>query len=69
MNVTRVKKYDPINAGTVWSCRGVQSVANCNYQLDRLGIKIDFRETPDREFPWRTSIRDGQLPYFLLWPL
>ena len=71
MNVARAgkKKYDPINLGTVWSCRGVQGVQTCNHDLDRLGIKIEFRETPEREFPWRTSKHDGQLPYFLVWPI
>ena len=69
MNVSRVHKYDPLNAGTVWSCRGVEGVSTCNHDLDRAGIKIDITETPNREFPWRTSAREGQLPYFLIWPL
>jgi hypothetical protein len=70
MNVSRVKIYDPLNGGTLWSCRGVEGVSTCNHDFDRLGgVKIDFCETQNREFPWRTSLQDGQLPYFLFWPL
>ena len=69
MNAARVKIYDPLNAGTLWSCKGVEGVRTCNHDLDRLGVKIDFTETPNREFPWRSNVSEGQLPYFLFWPL
>ena len=69
MNISRVKRYDPLNAGTVWSYRGTEYVSNGNHDFDRLGVEINFTETPNREYPWRTSLRDGQLPYLLFWPL
>ena len=71
LNIGRAgkNKYDPINSGTVWSCNGVQGKHICNDSLDKLGIKIEFRETAGRKFPWRTSVHDGQLPYFLVWPI
>ena len=69
LNVSKEPKYDPLNAGTLWSRCGVEGVSTCNYEIDQLGIKIDFSETPNREYPWRTSLSDGQLPYFLIWPL
>ena len=69
MNISRMKRYDPLNAGTVWSCQGVEAESTSNTAFDKLGVKLDFIETPNREFPWRTSATDGQLPYFLFWPL
>ena len=69
MNASRVKRYDPLNAGTVWSCQGVEVKSTHNSDFTKLGINIEFIETPNREFPWRTSLSDGQLPYLLLWPL
>jgi hypothetical protein len=69
MNASRVKKYDPLNAGTVWSCQGVKLESSYNTAFDGLGVELDFSETPNREFPWRTRLNDGQLPYLLFWPL
>ena len=69
MNASRVKRYDPLNAGTVWSCEGVKPEFTSNTSFDKLGIKLEFIETPNREFPWRTSASEGQLPYLLFWPL
>ena len=69
LNVSKVPKYDPLNGGTLWTHCGVECGPNYNDNLNQLGIEIEFSETANREFPWRTSVKDGQLPYFLIWPL
>lgn len=73
MNASRTKKYDPLNNGTLWSYRGIEiddsSFNPKNIDIYRLGVSLDFKETPNREYPWRTSLKDGQIPYILIWPL
>ena len=32
-------------------------------------LTIDFKMTEDRDVHWRSNITEGQLPYFLIWPL
>ena len=32
-------------------------------------LTIEFRATDNRDVHWRTDVSEGQLPYFLLWPL
>ena len=32
-------------------------------------LSIEFQATSDRESFWRTDLAEGQLPYFLVWPL
>ena len=73
MNASRAKKYDPLNSGTLWSYRGVELdgslLTSKNIDFHHLGISLDFRETPNREYPWKTSFKEGQIPYVLFWPL
>ena len=73
MNVSRAKKYDPLNCGTLWSYRGVEiddTTSNLkNVDFHNLGLSLDFTETPNRDYPWRTNLKQGQIPYILIWPI
>ena len=73
MNVSRAKKYDPLNCGTLWSYRGLEidnATSNLkNIDFHNLGLTLNFAETPNRDYPWRTSFKDGQIPYLLIWPI
>ena len=68
MNVTPEKRrYDPMNAGFIWSSNGSEGQSS-NY-LKALDILVEFKATEDREYPWRSSLTDGQIPFLLVWPL
>ena len=73
MNASTAKKYDPLNCGTLWSYRGVEIDESLhaakNTAIHNLNVTLDFKETPNRGYPWRTSLKDGQIPYKLIWPL
>lgn len=73
MNISRKKKYDPLNCGTLWSYRGVEiddATSNLkNVEFHNLGLIVDFAETPNRDYPWRTNLKAGQIPYILIWPI
>lgn len=73
MNASRAKKYDQLNCGTLWSYRVIEMDDRLfnprNIDFYHAGVSLDFRETPYRLYPWRTSLKDGQIPYILIWPL
>ena len=73
MNISRKKKYDPLNCGTLWRYRGVEiddATSNLiNAEFHNLGLTLDFAETPNRDYPWRTNLQGGQIPYILIWPI
>ena len=66
MNITPERKsYCPMSSGFIWSTLGAAGAAEANVR----GVKVQFKATEGREYPWRTSESDGQIPYLLLWPL
>ena len=72
MNVTPDRssggsKYNPMSSGVIWSRVGVAGLAQA--RIEAIGVNVDFKATEGREYPWRTSQSEGQLPFLLLWPL
>ena len=49
MNVSKAPKYDPLNAGTLWSDCGEECGKNYNNNLNQLGIELEFSETANRD--------------------
>jgi len=67
MNITPERKsYCPMSSGFIWSTLGAAGATEVTVSG---GLKVQFKATEGREYPWRTSQTEGQLPYFLLWPL
>ena len=56
-------KYDPMSGNMCWSDRGEGGQA----QVSCHGVTFSFRETV--RDGWRSSVEEGQIPYFYFWKL
>ena len=72
LNISPIRKrYNPCSENELWAHSGHINIDGNIYHDISNNCTIEFSDqTQDRGgYPWRSCLREGQLPHFLYWPL